>query len=920
MKAKPPSPTEKPKVPESAWHQVAPQEVLRLLAVDEATGLSQMEAAWRFAEAGPNELPDPKGRGPWTILGQQLTSLMVVILIVAAGVSALLGDYGDAAAIAVIVVLNALLGFSQEYRAEKAILGLKKLAVPTARVLRNGKAQEVATAELVPGDVLLLEAGSSVAADGRVLHSASLEAQEAALTGESHTVKKTARALGRADVPLAERHNMVYMGTFITAGRGVAVITGTGAKSELGRIAGMMRSIDRETTPLQNRLAGLAKRLAIAALFVVAMIFILGLIRGDGLKLMFLTAVSMAVAAVPEGLPAVVTIVLTLGARRMMKKKALIRKLAAVETLGSVTAICSDKTGTLTENRMQVEVLQTGNETLDVSDYGRKKTHSKDSGALSAPFRLLLTGGALCNDAVAVSTPPEAGREGLLGDPMEVALVAAAEQFGLNKTALERSMPRVAEIPFSPERRSMTTFHRMAVDTHLLPLEIRLVTEGRSPMWAAFTKGSVESLLERSSTCLAGGGRERLDETWRSQLTKANNSLARKGMRVIGVGFRSCAPIATEPAVNDTEENLTFIGMIGITDPPRPEAASAVAKCKAAGIRPLMITGDHPLTARYVAGRIGMEVDGPAVTETQLDRLSKNELKHLLGSTSVIARVSPERKLNIIEALQENGEIVAMTGDGVNDAPALRKADVGIAMGISGTDVAKQAADMVLLDDNFATIVSAVEEGRVIYDNIRKFVRYILATNSGELWVMLLGPLLGMPLALLPIQILWMNLVTDGLPALALSVESAEEDIMQRPPRPPGEGIFARGLGRHVIWVGILMGLLTLSAGAWYWRANNPNWQTMVFTTLTLSQMGHVLAIRSERVSLFRAGVLANKFLLGAVALTVALQMAIVYAPVLEGVFKTRPLSAWDLAISVALSAVVFCAVECEKWIARGRS
>ena len=914
------SPPLAPATEETSWHCLETQEVLGKLAVEAAIGLREAEAGRRLTEFGQNELLPSEMKSSWLILWEQLKALMVLILIAAALVSALLGDYGDTIAIGTIVVLNALLGFFEEYRSEKAIVALKKLTVSASKVRRDGEMHEVPSIGLVPGDIVVLEAGSLVPADCRVLESANLYTQEAALTGESQPVCKLTAAVKLPDVPLADRNNMVYMGTAITAGRGLAAVTETGMRTELGRIAGMIRNIEREPTPLQKRLGHLAKHLAAAALVIVGLIFFLGLLRGESLKLMFLTAVSIGVAAVPEGLSAVVTITLTLGAHRILKRKALIRKLSAVETLGSVTVICSDKTGTLTENRMAVEILQLADQRLEVPHHDPARQDSRSLTLDHPGFRLLLVGGALCNDALMSSSAEEPGSLASLGDPTETALVLGASRFGLRKTELEKAMPRVAEVPFSSHRKRMTTVHRMPHDSLFLPSELQTATERSRDACVAFTKGGIEPLLDVCTTVWVGEKREALDQVWRRHLLEANDGLAAKGMRLLGVAFRQWNLFSPGCDEETVEQGLTFIGMIGLTDPPRPEAASAVATCKAAGIRPVMITGDHPLTAQYIAAQIGIESVGPALTGAQMDRLARSQLDHMAESTRLYARVSPEHKLAIVESLQRNGHIVAMTGDGVNDAPALKKADIGVAMGVNGTDVAKQAADMVLLDDNFATIVLAVQEGRVIYDNLRKFIRYILATNSGEIWVMLLTPFFGMPLPLLPLQILWMNLVTDGLPALALSAEPPESDAMRRPPYPRNESIFARGLGRHVVWVGLLMGLLTLSIGLWYWQANNPKWQTMVFTTLTLSQMAHILAIRSEHLSLFRIGFFSNTLLVAAVVSTVLLQLALVYVPFLQDVFRTTALSPSELALSVVLSGVIFCAVEAEKWTVRRRS
>jgi P-type Ca2+ transporter type 2C len=899
------------------WYQIEPQAAARELRSNADSGLSGVEAARRLSNIGPNELKESGIKSPWLIFMDQLKELMVVILMIAAVISALLGDYSDAIAIGAIVILNAVLGFTQEYRAEKAMAALKKLSVPSVRVRRDGEVSEVSAASLVPGDIVLLEAGNYVAADCRVLESADLQTQESALTGESLPVRKSTNALDAPGLALGDRRNMVYMGTYITAGRGEAVVVETGMRTELGRIAGMLQTVKREATPLQKRLAQLGKVLAAAAFLIVILIFIMGWFRGDDLKILFLTAVSIAVAAVPEGLPAVMTIALTLGAQRMLKRRVLIRKLSAVETLGSVTVICSDKTGTLTENQMAATVFQLADRKAEVQDRG-SDDYCREFPELGEPgFNLLLAGAALCNDAVMRSNSGGLNSSVPLGDPTETALVVAAARSGMLKPELERLLPRVAEVPFASERKRMTTVHRYPADYESLPPGVRLACKTGPPSCIIFAKGAVDVLLGLSDSVWVNGQLEPLDNAWRERLSAENDELAANGMRVLGVAFRCLRPLPSKTDADDLERDLIFVGMIGLIDPPRPEAASAVDTCKTAGIRPMMITGDHPLTARYIAGQLGICDSGAVVTGPQLEQTSPEELERLTQSAQVYARVSPEHKLRIVDGLHRRGHVVAMTGDGVNDAPALKKADIGVAMGITGTDVSKEAADMVLLDDNFASIVAAIEEGRVIYDNIRKFIRYILATNSGEIWLMLVTPFFGMPLPLLPLQILWMNLVTDGLPALALGVEPPESDTMRRPPRPPGESMFARGMGRQIVWVGMLMGLISLAIGYGYWNAHDPTWQTMVFTTLTLSQMANVMAIRSERRSLFEIGLLSNTPLLGAVGLTVVLQVALIYVPFLQSIFKTVALPFPDLVLTLVVSSIIFWAVEMEKWFLR---
>jgi Ca2+-transporting ATPase len=719
------------------------------------------------------------------------------------------------------------------------------------------------------------------------------------------------------DLPLGDRRNMVYLGTVVTYGRGAAVITETGMHTELGRIAEMIQTVEAEPTPLQRRLEQLGRGLAMAALVIVAVVFALGLLRGENLRLMFLTAISMAVAAVPEGLPAVVTIALALGAQRMLARRALIRKLPAVETLGSVTVICSDKTGTLTENRMTVTVLDVLGETQRVETLLHRGIPVLDAELVPGEvpqvrsLGLLVKAMALCNDATLEETDSGSVEYRAIGDPTEGALIVAAAQLGLLKPQLDTRWPRVSEVPFTSERKRMTTIHQVNVSPD------QTDAPWRDAPFVAFCKGAVDGLLEITDWVWAGDRAVPLTHELRQRIMTANDRLAEDGQRVLGVAFRPLSVQPSKATEAELEQQMTFIGLIGMMDPPRPEVKDAVQVCQTAGIRPVIITGDHPLTARHIARELGIGADGRVLTGQDLARVSVEELERVVEEVPVYARVSPEHKLKIVQALQTKDHIVAMTGDGVNDAPALKKADIGVAMGITGTDVAKEAADMVLLDDNFATIVAAVQEGRVIYDNIRKFIKYTMTSNAGEIWVMLLAPLLGMPLPLLPLQILWVNLVTDGLPGLALTIEPAERDTMRRSPYHPQESILGRGMGRDILWVGLLMGLVSLGLGFWAWHAGNPAWQTIVFTTLTLSQMGNALAIRSERDSLFRIGLLSNKLLLGAVLLTLVLQLAVVYVPFLQELFKTQALSLGDLAVSLVLSTAVFWGVELGKWLLR---
>jgi len=901
------------------------EELTQELDVNLGTGLSAEEAARRLEKYGPNELVERGAKSPWKILWEQLTGIMVVILIVSAVISLLLHEYTDAITILIIVVLNALLGFTQEYRAEQAMAALKKMATPRVRVRRGGHVAEVAAQELVPGDVILLEAGNAIPADCRLVEEANLRVQEAVLTGESEPVEKFSRALEKPDLAVADRRNMLYMGTVATYGRGSAVVAATGMQTELGHIADMIQNTGSEPTPLQRRLEQLGKGLAVAALGIVALVFVLGLLRGEDIRLLIMTAISMSVAAVPEGLPAVVTIALALGAQRMLKRQALIRKLPAVETLGSVTTICSDKTGTLTENRMTVTILDVAGNRLNFFEQVREYSPQvcpKEEPDLEFSYYpsvpLLLLSGTLCNDAI-LECNQEKNVYTAVGDPTEGALVIAAAHANLWKDELEEIFPRTGEVPFDSDRKRMTTIHRLPGKGQALPHNLSSMLEQGQGQYVAFTKGAVDGLLQISDQVWVEDHIEPLTREWAERIQDANNAMAQKGMRVLGVALRWLDENPAAPTEQSVEYGLVFVGMSGMIDPARPEVKDAVAVTRSAGVRPVMITGDHPLTALHIAQELGIATNDQVLTGQELAKMSVDELKAVVEDLSVYARVSPEHKLKIVQALQEKGHIVAMTGDGVNDAPALKRADIGVAMGITGTDVSKEAADMVLLDDNYATIVAAVEEGRRIYDNIRKFIRYTMTSNAGEIWVMLLAPFLGMPLALLPLQILWVNLVTDGLPGLALTVEPAERDTMQRPPHSPKENIFGRGMGRDILVVGLIMGLISLGAGYFAWLRGDPAWQTMAFTTLTMAQMGNALAVRSERYSLWQIGLFSNRLILGAVLLTFALQMMVVYVPFFQNIFSTMPLTIIDLVISLGCAVLVYFSIEVYKIIVNRR-
>jgi Ca2+-transporting ATPase len=897
------------------WHRANIEEVMDVLRTG-PDGLTFAEAQKRTGEFGPNELVEMKKRSPFGILLSQFTDFMIIVLVLAAVISGVIGDRGDAVAILAIVVLNAVVGFMQEYRAENAIAALKEMAAPTATVIRERKTMEVPASILVPGDMVILEPGRIVPADMRIAESFRLRVIEAALTGEAAPVGKCAAVITEETTALGDRKNIAFKGTTVSYGRGKGFVVATGMSTEFGKIAVMLQKEKEVRTPLQKRLARFGGKLALFILAACLGIFYIGVFRGEPVLLMFLTAVSLAVAAIPEALPAVVTIALAIGAKNMMARKGLIRKLPAVETLGSVTYICSDKTGTLTQNRMSVEKMYTSGKTIEIGAL-KKTLHeglSRNKDIRSIIYDLpgvnaLMTAFALNNDATADGPVRPSG------DPTEVALFNVARENGFDRHSLEKFLERTGEIPFDSERRCMTTLHKI-----IMPSQIQFLTGGSAEAsdngFISFTKGAVEVLIEKATSILGEEGVRSLD---REELIAVNDEMASEGLRVLCIGMRrweTCPDILSSETV---ENGLTILGLAGMMDPPREEAGEAVALCKEAGIQVVMITGDHPATAMSIAKRLGISENGRTgiITGKELDHLSDDEFAERVGRIRVYARVAPEQKLKIIKALQDNGEFVAMTGDGINDAPALKRADIGVAMGVTGTDVAKESADMVLLDDNFASIVNAVAEGRKIYDNIRKFIKYLLTTNSGEVWTLFLAPVIGLPVPLLPIHILWINLITDGLPALALSAEPAEGDVMKRPPRPPGESIFSHGLGLHALWVGLLMGGTTLAVQSWSLRSCGAHWQTMVFTVLCLTQLGHVLAIRSETRSLFTMGLFSNKPLLGAVVCGLVLQLAVVYSASLNSLFKTMPLTAGELALVIALSSVIFFSVEVEKLVKR---
>jgi P-type Ca2+ transporter type 2C len=929
------------------WYQQPAESVLQQLNVKPDAGLSASTVASRLEQYGPNELVEKPAKSVWAILWEQLTSPLVLLLIGAATVSIFLGKLDSFIAILAIVVINAILGVTQEYRAEQAMAALQQMAAPLVRVRRDGRVQDVVARDLVPGDIVLLEAGSIVPADARAVEIANLQVAEAALTGESQPVDKVTGVVEGVDVPLGDRDNMLYMGTSVTYGRGVGVVVETGMKTELGKIANLIQSVEEEKTPLQKRIDEVGVRLFQLAIGVMILAFVVGIILGQDIlpapgapadeESVLLTSVALAVAVVPEGLPAVVTVALALGAQRMLRRRALIRKLTAAETLGSVTTICSDKTGTLTENRMTVRFVDVqGKEATieEVLNDGRMQLLQSNGAPPKATIgqAILMVGNALCNDAE-LQPVDEGGRKDYraIGDPTEGALVIAAARYGLMKDHLDQQYPRVGEVPFSSERKRMTTIH--TVNEQLPPgtgaeeeAVFHLFDAAKAAHeYVSFTKGGVDSLLPECDRVWIEGKSEPMTSEHRTRIEAANNRMAKEGLRVLGLAYRRWLNLPDEVNVETMEDNLVFVGMVGIIDPPRAEVKEAVAKSRTAGVRPVMITGDHPLTALAIARELNIAgPDDEVLTGQDLAKMSQQELEGVVEKIPVYARVAPEHKLNIVQALQTRGHIVAMTGDGVNDAPALKKADIGVAMGITGTAVSKEASKMVILDDNFATIVSAVEEGRTIYENVRRFIKYLLASNTGELIVLLATQFIGgMGLPLTTLQILWMNLITDGVPALALGVEQGERNAMNRAPYPPTESIFGRGMVRHIAIVGLTMGVTGVLLGYWAFSNNllaangQPAWNTMVFIFLTIAQMGHALGLRSHRESTFTLPFFGNRLLLGAVVFTVIVQLLAAYLPFFNNIFGTNPLTGEQLAICLVLSLIVFTVVEIEKLLIR---
>ncbi|MCF4967185.1 cation-translocating P-type ATPase [Nostoc sp. CMAA1605] len=935
----------------TSWHSLEVDKALGLLSSNADSGLSVEAIEQRLQKYGPNELEEQGGRNAWEILLDQFKNIMLLMLIAVAFISGFLDfmawqantlkpgevPFKDTVAILAIVILNGVLGYVQESRAEQALAALKKMSSPLVRVLRNGKLVDVAAKAVVPGDVMLLEAGVQIAADGRLIEQANLQVRESALTGEAEAVSKQANITLPEQTLVGDRINSVFQGTEVVQGRGKVLVTNTGMRTELGKIAELLQSVESEPTPLQQRMTQLGNVLVTGSLVLVAIVVIGGIIQARGfsnLQELLEVSLSMAVAVVPEGLPAVITVTLALGTQRMVRRQALIRKLPAVETLGSVTTICSDKTGTLTQNKMVVQLVYTNQQNFKVTGEGYAPVGDfyldSDADYPIVPeeypeIASLSVACAVCNDSV---LQKENGEWAILGDPTEGALVTLAGKVGIEKDQWLSKLPRVGEFPFSSERKRMSVISQVEKvstgEASVTDVDPKIAGLLNNEPYVMFTKGSPELILARCSRIYLGTNAAPLTEEQRSQVLAQNDKMASNGLRVLGFAYKPLWEVPPEGTDETAEESLVWLGLVGMLDAPRPEVRAAVQECRDAGIRPVMITGDHQLTARAIATDLGIAQAGDRViTGQELQNMSDEELKEQVDLVSVYARVAPEHKLRIVQALQNRGKFVAMTGDGVNDAPALKQADIGIAMGITGTDVSKEASDMVLLDDNFATIVAATKEGRVVYTNIRRFIKYILGSNIGEVLTIAAAPLLGLGgVPLTPLQILWMNLVTDGLPALALAVEPPEPDVMKRPPFSPRESIFARGLGSYMVRIGVIFAIITIILMEWAYTHSQTftgegldpeRWKTMVFTSLCIAQMGHAIAIRSNNQLTIEINPFSNMFVLGAVIVTTILQLMLIYVPPLRAFFGTHWLPPTELAICCGFSALMFVWIEMEK-------
>lgn len=879
------------------WYSLSTEEVEKLLNVDEKKGLNADEVEKRTEEYGRNEIISKNKKPIWKMILEQFTDFMIVVLVIAAIVSGVVNhEFTDSIIILIIVILNAIIGVVQEVKAQKSLDSLKELSAPHCKAIRNGEIVNIDSKELVPGDVVVLETGDNIPADLRIIEAINLKIQEAALTGESVPVEKHADVLKDEKVGLGDRVNCAFSSSLVTYGRGKGIVVSTGMDTEVGKIAKMLDDVDDSETPLKRRLEALGKTLGIAALVICALIFAVGFFvyKRDWIE-MFMTAVSLAVAAIPEGLPAISTIVLSIGVQRMVKRNAIIRTLPSVETLGSATVICSDKTGTLTQNRMTVEKIFCDNKVFG-TEYKEKDGNEQ--------YKLLLNCMILCNDT---KLKKDGEKYITTGDPTETALVDLGLKSNVVKDDLDNEYKRVEEIPFDSERKLMTTVH------------------DRKGKLVVFTKGGVDELLAKCSKIRLNGEDVKLTKEHIDMILATNEQFALCALRVLAMAYKDIDQIPEKANMNSLESDLTYIGMVGMIDPARPEVKDAVAKCRTAGIRPVMITGDHKITAVAIAKEIGILREGDeAITGAELQEMSQEELEKNVQKYSVYARVSPEHKVRIVNAWKSHDEVVAMTGDGVNDAPALKAADIGAAMGIVGTDVAKEAADVVLTDDNFATIVSAVEEGRRIYDNILKAVAYLLSANIGEIITLFVATMFGWLIEpLLPIHMLWINLVTDSLPALALSVDPAEKNIMNRKPK-KNKNVFTKGMIWRIVYQGIMIGGLTLLAFAigcgfdfnsivdaeGNVTSIGVTAQTMAFAVLALSELVHVFNLRSNKDSIFKVGLLTNKILLGAIAISASLMLIVLNVPALHGIFEIKMLTLREIGIVTLLSFAPLIIVE----------
>ncbi len=895
-----------------AWHALSCEDIIQDFLTDGQKGLEPGEAERRLNLVGPNQLAAKKKISPLSIFISQFKDFMVLVLIGATVLSGFLGEYSDAVTILAIILLNAFLGFFQEFRAERSLEALKKMTAPEASVIRGGVIKKIPAAQLVPGDLVILKTGDIVPADSRILEANQLEVSEAALTGESLPVKKNQDLVLPETTALGDRANMGYMGTIVTRGKGLGVVVDTGMQTEMGQIAGYIQEVEEPETPLQKRLAQLGRWLVAFCFLIVGVVVIAGILRGEPLQRMFLTGVSLAVAAIPEGLPAIVTVALALGVQKMVKKQAIVRALPAVETLGCTTVICSDKTGTLTQNEMTVRQYYVDGEFINFSGEGyeprgRISYHTrekegrglKEEKTLKEGLEQALKVATLCNNAQlkkgklgidGLFRKNGSASWGIIGDPTEGALLVSAAKGGLWRETLEKNETRVQEIPFDSERKRMTVVYESAAGKR-----------------AVYSKGAPDILLNLCNRVYWQGKVQMLTTAIKKEILEANELMTGQALRVLGLAYKEIDKRTGLENEAELEKDLIFLGLAGMIDPPRASALEAIRICHRAGIKTVMITGDHNNTAVAVARELNI-IRGnrqKVLTGVEIDQMTDRQLAREVNEVAVYARVSPKHKLRIVKALKNAGHIVAMTGDGVNDAPAVKEADIGICMGLTGTDVTKEASALILANDDFATIVAAVEEGRIIYDNIRKFIRYLLSCNVGEVLTMFLATILGLPLPLLPIQILWMNLVTDGLPAMALGLDAGEPDIMERKPRPPQESIFAHGLIQRILVRGTIIALVSLTVyltGFFIWGENLRLARTMAFCTIILYQLVHVFQCRSERFSAVSIGLFSNKYLVGAVGISLLMQLAVIYIPFLQRIFQTVPLTLEQWALIIVLT------------------